>query len=82
MTSALADQSKEGYDLEFLVLDAYSGLPVADWPYNIELAGGQHLEGRTDKNGKTSKVIATHPEDAILRLYEPEPTPINPFWDR
>jgi uncharacterized Zn-binding protein involved in type VI secretion len=78
----LAMASAESYDLEFLVLDTCSGLPVADWPYNIELASGQQLAGRTDKDGKTSKVAAKHPEDAILRVYEPEPTPINPFWDR
>lgn len=77
-----AMQADEGYDLEFQVLDAFSGLPVANCPYHIDLAGGQRLDGRTDENGKTTKVIASHPEDAILRVYEPEPTPINPFWDR
>jgi len=82
IASGLARAGVESYDLDFLVLDASSGLPAADWPYNIELASGQHLEGKTDKDGKTSKVAAKHPEDAILRVYEPESTPINPFWDR
>lgn len=80
--SSLTKASAESYDLEFLVLDARSGLPATNWSYNIELASGQHLEGKTDKDGKTSKVAAKHPEDAILRVYEPQPAPINPFWDR
>ncbi|WP_229255900.1 PAAR domain-containing protein [Duganella fentianensis] len=82
IASSLTKASAESYDLEFLVLDTCSGLPVTDWPYNIELASGQHLEGKTDKDGKTSKVAATHPDNVILRVYEPESTPVNPFWDR
>lgn len=74
--------SAESYDLEFLVLDACSGIPVADCPYRIELASGQHMEGRTNSDGKTSKLTAMHADDAILRVYEPDSTPINPFWDR
>lgn len=82
LTSGVITSAGEGYDLDFQVIDESSGAPVADWPYNIELASGQHVMGRTDQDGKTSKVAAAYAEDAILRVYPPEPMPINPFWDR
>lgn len=82
ITSSRTTTSTVNYDLEFLVLDTLSGLPVADWPYSIELASGQHFKGKTDKDGKTTKVAALHPDDAILRVYEPASTPIMPLWDR
>jgi uncharacterized Zn-binding protein involved in type VI secretion len=71
----------EGYDLDFLLTDEKTGYPMSDWPYTIELASGKNLEGRTDHMGKTSKVAALYAEHAILRVYTPDPTPINPAWD-
>lgn len=77
---ALSPAAKS-YDLHFLVIDQADGSPVADWPYIIELAGGKHIEGRTDHTGRTSKVAASYADDAVIRVYAPEPAPINPFWD-
>lgn len=70
-----------GYDLEFVVTDEKTGSPIPDWPYTIELATGRLMEGRTDQAGKTSKIAAPYAEHAILRVYTPEPAPINPTWD-
>lgn len=82
-SSPVTERPKEAtYDLDFLVIDEPSGLPAVDWPYTIELASGQHLEGHTGQDGRTAKVEATYAEHAILRVYAPEPTAINPNWDR
>lgn len=70
------------YDLDFLVVDHQAGLPLSDWPYAIELASGHHIQGRTDQAGKTTKISAADAEHAVLHLYEPEVSPITPFWDR
>lgn len=70
------------YDLDFLVVDHLAGLPLSDWPYAIELASGHHIQGRTDQAGKTTKISAADAEHAVLHLYEPEVSPITPFWDR
>jgi uncharacterized Zn-binding protein involved in type VI secretion len=74
--------SDENYDLVFLITDENTGLPAVDWPYVIELANGGQLKGKTDQEGKTAKVTSTFADDAILRIFEPKPTPINPHWDR
>ncbi|GAB2859268.1 hypothetical protein GCM10027277_29700 [Pseudoduganella ginsengisoli] len=64
------------------MIDELSGLPASDWHYTIELANGWRLEGRTDQYGKTSKITAAYAADAVVHVYAPDPTPINPFWDR
>ena len=71
----------EDYDLDFLLTDKVTGAPMVDWPYVIELAGGKHLDGRTNSSGRTAKVSARHADHAILRVFAPEPCPINPNWD-
>lgn len=71
-----------GYDLDFLVVDHDAGMPLADWPYAIELASGRHIQGQTDGAGRTKKISAFEAEDAVLHVYEPEITPITPSWDR
>jgi uncharacterized Zn-binding protein involved in type VI secretion len=82
-TSSLSSTEKDdGYDLDFLVIDEKTGTPLSDWPYIIELANGQHVEGRTSDSGKTFKVAASYAEHAVLRVYSPEPAPLNPTWDR
>jgi uncharacterized Zn-binding protein involved in type VI secretion len=72
----------EDYNLDFLLTDRATGVPMVDWPYVIELAEGKHLDGRTDSSGRTVKVSARHADHAILRVFAPEPFPINPHWDR
>jgi uncharacterized Zn-binding protein involved in type VI secretion len=69
------------YDLYFQVTDK-TGAPMTAWPYRIEMAGGVPVEGRTDSKGLTSKIASTSAELAILHVYEPDATPINPNWDR
>lgn len=71
----------EEYDLDFLLTDTVTGVPMVDWPYVIELAGGKQLDGRTNPSGRTAKVSARHADHAILRVFAPEPRPINPNWD-
>jgi hypothetical protein len=71
----------EDYDLDFLLTDKVTGVPMVDWPYVIELAGGKHLDGRTNSIGRTATVSARHADHAILRVFAPEPCPINPNWD-
>lgn len=74
--------AKTQFDIDFLVTDIHTGLPAVDWPYTILLASGQQLEGRTSGTGRTAKIAADTAEDAVLHVYAPEPTPINPAWDR
>jgi uncharacterized Zn-binding protein involved in type VI secretion len=71
----------EAYDLDFVLTDKATGVPMIDWSYVIELAGGQHLDGRTDSSGRTVKVSARYADHAILRVFAPDPFPINPRWD-
>lgn len=71
----------DDYDLYFHVVDA-AGAPMIDWPYRIEVAGGEPVEGRTDSEGSTSKVVSTAAARAVLHVYEPEVTSITPYWDR
>jgi uncharacterized Zn-binding protein involved in type VI secretion len=69
------------HDLMFEVRDT-NGQPLADCPYQIELPDGTRLEGVTDQNGLTRKVGAMSAELAKLTIYAPEPSPIDPNWDR
>lgn len=73
---------EEGFDLDFLLTDEATGEPAVDWPYVIELAGGEHFDGRTDSRGRTLNVSARYADHAILRVFPPESFPINPYWDR
>jgi len=81
LTSATTP-SADGYDLDFVIIDEKTGTPISNRPYSIELATGQHLKGKTNHAGKTSKATASYAEHAILRAYALEVTPINPTWDR
>lgn len=81
-TSAATDSASTPFDIDFLVTDIHTGQPAIDWPYTILLASGQQLEGRTSSAGRTAKISAATAEDAVLHVYAPEPTPINPTWDR
>lgn len=74
--------SQTQYDIDFLVSDVHTGQPAIDWPYTIVLASGQQLEGRTNSTGRTAKITASTAEEAVLHVYAPEPTSINPAWDR
>lgn len=71
----------ENYDLYFHVTDA-AGDSMIDWPYRIEVAGAESLEGRTDGEGYTRKVASSKAARAVLHVYAPEVAPINPDWDR
>lgn len=73
--------SEDQYNLVFEVTDEKTGTLLADWPYGIELGNGQHLTGRTDHAGRTTTISSTQAEHAVLRVFTPEPTPIDPFWD-
>lgn len=74
--------NKTQFDIDFLINDIHTGQPLIDWPYTILLASGQQLEGRTSSTGRTAKITAATAEDAVLHVYAPEPTPINPAWDQ
>lgn len=79
--AANSAERQEAYDQYFQVKNE-AGQPLADFPYVIELSTGRRVEGRTDPNGKTSKVAASRIEHATLILYAPEAPPLNPSWDR
>lgn len=81
--AAAANLAEElAFDQHFHVTDEVSGEALADWPYVIEMADGRRVEGRTDAAGKTQKVSADDALGAVLHVFEPEVTPINPNWDR
>lgn len=82
-TSSPASNNEKAsdFDQHFLVTDE-QGNPLADWPYKIKLDGGEVVSGRTDVDGKTQKIASGNPENATFHVFEPESTPINPFWDR
>lgn len=69
------------YDLTFLITDL-AGLTLTNWPYHIETQSGEKVEGRTNSEGMTAKIASKQAEQATLHVYEPDTTPINPFWDR
>ncbi len=75
------NQKASDFDQHFHVTDE-QGNPLADWPYKIKLESGKIVSGRTDSEGKTQKIASGAPENATLHVFEPESTPINPFWDR
>jgi hypothetical protein len=78
---AAAAEQQGAYDQHFQVKDE-AGQPLADFPYVIELSSGRRIEGRTDQEGKTAKVVASGAEHATLVVYAQEATPLNPTWDR
>lgn len=78
---AFADRQQGSYDQHFQVRDE-AGQPLVDFPYVVELSSGRRIEGRTDQEGKTAKVLASGAEHATLIVYEQETTPLNPAWDR
>ena len=82
VSPSLDTSSKTQFDIDFLITDVHTGQPVIDWPYIILLANGQQLEGRTSSTGRTNKIAAATAEDAVLHVYAPETTPINPAWDQ
>lgn len=73
--------SQGSYDQHFEIKNE-AGQPIADCPYVIELSSGRRIEGRTNHEGKTAKVVASRIEQATLILYAPEAPPLNPNWDR
>lgn len=75
-----SNAAAEKYDLYFHVIDA-AGNSMIDWPYRIEVAGCEPLEGRTDREGNTRKVASAAAAQAFLYVYAPEVAPINPHWD-
>ncbi|TFW29887.1 PAAR domain-containing protein [Massilia horti] len=80
VTAASAEQ-QEIHDQYFHVKDE-AGHPLADFPYVIELSSGRRIEGRTDQEGKTAKVVASRAEHATLIVYAQEATSLNPAWDQ
>jgi uncharacterized Zn-binding protein involved in type VI secretion len=69
------------HDLAFEVKDA-TGQAMAGYPYLIELPDGTRLRGTTDRDGITRKVGAMSAAQATLTVYAPEPSPVDPDWDR
>ncbi|MES2164666.1 MAG: PAAR domain-containing protein [Pseudomonadota bacterium] len=80
-SSSATDPKESQYNLVFEVTDDKTGTLLIDWPYSIELGNGEHLTGRTDHTGHTGTISSIQAEHAILRVFAPEPTPINPSWD-
>ena len=69
------------FDQHFLVVDSSTGKPLVNFPYRLDLESGHSIEGRTDRDGKTEKVLSSAAETAVLQVYE-ELSPLNPSWDR
>lgn len=76
-----AAEQQGSYDQHFLVKDE-AGQPLVGFPYVIELSSGRRIEGRTDRDGRTAKVVASGVEHATLIVYAPETATLNSTWDR
>ncbi|MGN8125903.1 type VI secretion system tip protein VgrG, partial [Pseudomonas sp. 22082] len=68
------------YDMDFIITDQNSGLPLRNFPYVIKTTSGQNLVGRTDEHGKTRKISSLEAETATIEVYDDVP-PLNPHWD-
>ena len=60
------------YDLHFLVQDDKTGQPVSGAPYQIALASGKMISGKTNAQGLTELIAADTPEIAklVVPFYE------------
>ena len=71
---------KTDHDLDFLITDQNTGLPLKNFPYVIKTSSGKSLAGRTNDEGRTGKIKNAEAEMAVIEVYDDIP-PINPGWD-
>ena len=71
----------DAYDQHFVLKDERTGRLLADMPYKIVTEDGFELEGRTDSQGRTSKISNDQPITATIHVFEETP-PLNPDWDK
>ncbi|WP_244986158.1 PAAR domain-containing protein [Chromobacterium violaceum] len=66
--SALAAASTAAalFDMHFLIQGDQSGKPLANIPYKLSLEDGTEVVGRTDEQGFTQKISASHPAIATI----------------
>jgi len=76
------DTGAISHDLYFQLIDVNSGLPLSNWPYSIAVNETLVIQGESDENGFTDRVMATSAAEAVLRIHESAVPPINPEWDR
>ena len=62
------EKFNEGYDQYFHLTDDETGKPYSNRYYRMT-CNGQVIEGKTDANGKTAKVVADDPADVKIEIF-------------
>lgn len=81
VSDATQETTTAAFDQHFILKNERTGHPLADMPYKIVTEDGFELEGRTDSQGRTSKISDDQAITATIQVFE-ETLPLNPDWDK
>lgn len=65
-------QESSHYEETIQFVEESTGEPMADYPYKLELESGRIIEGRTNENGCTVKIVTEKPETIYVIEQEDE----------